>query len=313
FTISASQCPVRVDNKLRNYGGSIGGPIAKNKLFFFFAYEGEHRNNLQFGNNYVYTPQFITLVKQVAPNSIAAKIVSQQSIQPRTVSVLPSSCADTTAGAGQCAVVAGGLDLGSPNTAGSGPGDPYLSLGAPSFIGSGLDGIPDIQNVEMAYPNPGTGNQYNARVDWNLSSRHTIAASTYLTSSESTNPPGTDQTSVASRDVITKPFSPAGTLLWNWVISPTSLNEVRANFSHFGFNEVNTNPTANYGIPDVEIEGLFKNGRRLWFGVPQGANTPGIISQNTYGFGDNFTKTLSKHNLKFGFEYRKEQNNNNQV
>src|SRR5205085_922363 len=79
FTISASQCPVRVDNKLRNYGGSIGGPVAKNKLFFFLAYEGEHRNNLQFGNNYVYTPQFISLVKQVAPNSIAAKIVSQQS------------------------------------------------------------------------------------------------------------------------------------------------------------------------------------------------------------------------------------------
>ncbi|MFL6440103.1 MAG: TonB-dependent receptor domain-containing protein [Terriglobales bacterium] len=313
FTRSGTLCPVRVDNKLRNYGGSIGGPIAKDKVFFFFAYEGEHRNNTAFGNNYVYTPQYLNLIKQVAPNSIAAKVTSQPEVQPRIVSVLPSSCADTTAGAGQCAVVSGGLDLGSPNTAGTGPGNPYLSLGAPSFIGSGLDGVPDIQNVEMAYPNPGIGNQYNGRVDWTLSSNHTIAASTYITAGQSTSPPGTDQTSSPSRDVINKPFSPAGTVLWNWVVSPTSLNEVRVNFSHFGFNEINTNPSANYGIPDDEIEGLFKNGRRLWFGVPQGSNTPGLISQNTYGVGDNFSKTFSKHNLKFGFDYRKEQNNNNQV
>lgn len=317
FTSGGSQCPVRVDNKLRNYGGSIGGPIKKDKLFFFFAYEGEHRSNTNYGINYVYTPQFVSLVKQVAPNSIAAKIVSQPGVQPRIVSALTSSCADFNVTATQCAVVNGGVDLGSPFTAGSGPGDPYLSLNnagvGGAAIGGGLDGIPDLELAEMAYPNPGTGNQFNGRMDWNLSSKHTIAASTYITYANSTNPPGTDQTSAPSRDVINKPFTPAGTLLWNWIVSPTSLNEVRLNFSHFGFNEINSNPNANYGIPDVEIQDLLKNGRRVWFGVPQGSNTPGLISQNTYGFGDNFTKTFSKHNLKFGFDLRKEQNNNNQV
>jgi outer membrane receptor protein involved in Fe transport len=318
FTSGGSQCPVRVDNKLRNYGGSIGGPIKKDKLFFFFAYEGEHRNNTNYGTNYVYTPQFINLVKQAAPNSIAAKIVSQPGIQPRIVSALNSSCGDLNVSATQCAVVNGGLDIGSPFTGGTGPGDPYLSLNnqgvGGAFVGGGLDGVPDLELAEMAYPNPGTGNQFNGRVDWNLSSRHTIAASTYITYANSTNPPGTDQTSAPSRDVINKPFTPAGTLLWNWIVSPTSLNEVRVNFSHFGFNEVTSNPNANYGIPDVEIQDLpLKNGRRIWFGVPQGSNTPGLISQNTYGFGDSFTKTFSKHNLKFGFDYRKEQNNNNQV
>lgn len=317
FTSGGSQCPVRVDNQLRNYGGSIGGPIKKDKLFFFFAYEGEHRNNVSYGTNYVYTPQFISLVKQAAPNSIAAKIVSQPGVQPRIVSTLNPSCADLNVSATQCAVVNGGLDIGSPFTAGSGPGDPYLSLNnqgvGGAALGGGLDGIPDLQLAEMAYPNPGTGNQFNGRMDWNLSSKHTIAASTYITYANSTNPPGTDQTSTPSRDVVNKPLSPAGTLLWNWIVSPSSLNEVRVNFSHFGFNEVNSNPNANYGIPDVEVQDLLKNGRRIWFGVPQGANTPGLISQNTYGFGDNFTKTFSKHNLKFGFDYRKEQNNNNQV
>jgi carboxypeptidase family protein/TonB-dependent receptor-like protein len=317
FTSGGSQCPVRVDNKLRNYGGSVGGPIKKDKLFFFFAYEGEHRNNITYGNNYVYTPQFINIVKQAAPNSIAAKIVSQPGIQPRVVGVLPSSCADFNVDATQCQMVNGGVDLGSPDTAGSGPGNPYLPLNTAGVggarLGGGLDGIPDLELAEMGYPNPGRGNQFNGRVDWNPSSRHTIAASTYLTYANNTNPPGTDQTSAPSRDVVNKPFSPAGTLLWNWILSPTTLNEVRVNFSHFGFNEVSSNPSANFGIPDVEIQDLLKNGRRIWFGVPQGANTPGLISQNTYGFGDNLTRTFSRHNLKFGFEYRKEQNNNNQV
>src|SRR5262249_42580966 len=45
FTIVASQCPERVNQKYRQFGASIGGPILKNKLFFFFSYEGVRSNN----------------------------------------------------------------------------------------------------------------------------------------------------------------------------------------------------------------------------------------------------------------------------
>jgi hypothetical protein len=114
--------------------------------------------------------------------------------------------------------------------------------------------------------------------------------------------------------VTNKPFSPAGTILWNWAVSATKLNEVRLNFSRFAFDEVaNTKGIVNWGIPDVEIQDFLINGRRIWFGAPQGANTPGLIAQNTYGFGDIFSMARSKHSLKFGFQYRKEQNNNNEI
>ena len=308
---------VRVENKLRDFGGSIGGPIHKDKVFFFFAYEGEHAFNETFGINYIETPQFIQEVTAANPNSIAAKILAAPGTTPRVAAILTPSCNDVNRPAQDCAVVPGGLDLGSPFPAGSAPDDPYLPLNSNlggAQIGGGLDGLPDIELAQLVYPNPRTGAQYNARVDWTINSKHTFAASTYLTNSTSTNPPGTDQTSAPNRDVINKPFSPAGTLLWNWVVSPTMLNQARVNFSRFGFNEVSsTAGKVNWGIPDVEIQDVLKNGRRIWFGVPQGENTPGILAQNTYGVGDSFSVELAQHALKFGFDYRKEQNNNNEV
>ncbi len=315
---------VRIDNKIRNYGGSVGGPIIKNKVFFFFAYEGEHAFNQAFGINYVETPQFIQAVTAALPNSIAAQILAAPGAAPRIAAVLTPSCSDLnrpatdSLGNPTCQVLTGGLDIGSPFPAGSGPGNPYLKLGSPeiggALVGGGLDGNPDIELAQLVYPGHRTGNQYNARVDWTINSKHTFSASTYLTRSTSTNPPGTDQTSAASRDIINKPFSPAATVLWNWIVSSAKLNEVRLNFSRFAFNEVqSTKGIVNWGIPDAEIQDVFKSGRRIWFGAPQGENTPGILAQNTYGFGDTFSWALSRHSLKFGFQYRKEQNNNNEV
>ena len=45
FTIVASHCPTRNDQKYRDFAGSFGGPIIHEKLFFFFSYEGLRESN----------------------------------------------------------------------------------------------------------------------------------------------------------------------------------------------------------------------------------------------------------------------------
>src|SRR5947207_5037574 len=45
FTLTASHCPSRVDQKYRDFAGSIGGPLFKNRLFFFVSYEGLRLSN----------------------------------------------------------------------------------------------------------------------------------------------------------------------------------------------------------------------------------------------------------------------------
>src|SRR5437762_11063725 len=80
--------PQRVNQKLRQFAGSIGGPVIKDRVFFFFSYEGVRSSNTQLVRSVTAeTPQFQQYVKQVNPNSIAAKIFNKPGSALRIVSV----------------------------------------------------------------------------------------------------------------------------------------------------------------------------------------------------------------------------------
>src|SRR4030095_11914119 len=87
-------------------------------------------------------------------------------------------------------------------------------------------------------------------------------------------------------------------------ISATMLNEARFNFTRWSFNEVDSNPDVNFGIPRIEIEGLLPGGDRLRFGANRSENTPGILKESQIDFSDALTKITGNHALKFGGSYR---------
>ena len=296
--------PTRVNNNFRQYGANFGGPVFKDKLFFFFSYEGLKSNNVDISApTFVETDDFRTRVIAQRPGSIAAQVLSQAGVEPRIASVLNATCAvdagisDTT----RCAEVTGGLDVGQM----TGATGTYVSLGTPQ--GGGLDGNPDIQLVTLRLPSTSRGNQYNARVDW-YAGKNQFAVSTYLTSQNSISSDEGGR-SRPNQDVTFQPFTSALMLTWIRPISSTLFNEARFNYTRYNFNTLSSNPNVDWGIPRIEIEGY--NFDRIRFGPDWSETTPAAFTQNTYTYRDTLNWTHGRHAFKFGGDIAFEQDNNN--
>lgn len=310
----------RVENRLRQFGGSFGGPLpylnfgeggpfaksGKDKLFFYFAYEGLRSGSNNIFQSFVETAQYRNLVRTLRPNGVTAQVFRTAGIEPRIASALPSTClfAGFRPEENRCREVAGGLDLGSlSRSLGQ-----YVPFNEPT--GGGFDGIPDIQYVNLFSPNSFKGNQYFTRVDFNATSKDSIAVSTFFTPTINNGSDGGGRSRQIG-DIISDRIAFSTALIYNRSISASMFNQARFNYSGFSYNEVESNPNANFGIPRIEVEGLPFD--RIRFGAPQGENTPGILSEKSLDFSDTFNYIVGNHALKFGTQLRFDFNNSSIV
>jgi hypothetical protein len=58
------------------FGGTIGGPIVKNKLFFFAAADGLRQSSTSSGSNIFETPDFLAYAKSAFPNSVGTAVLT---------------------------------------------------------------------------------------------------------------------------------------------------------------------------------------------------------------------------------------------
>jgi hypothetical protein len=306
--------PVRVNDYIRQFGGSLGGPLylprfgeggpstfgGPNKSFFFLSYEGLRNTSNGIGRAFVETPEFRSLVQQLRPGSVTSGVFAASGIVPRIITVFAPNCGVFGNDANRCRVVTGGLDIGSPTRAQG----LYVPFSQPT--GGGFDGIPDIQEIQFALPGRNRGNQYNARLDFTPTENDRFSLSTYITRQDNLGSDG----AAAGRPIADLPFKPlnsSGTIMYLRTLSPTTFNEARINGTGFSLDQQKDASNTNFGIPRVEVEGLPFD--RIRFGAPRSENTPGILAQNIFEFSDTLSKLIGNHALKFGAVFRHEQDN----
>ena len=302
---------VRDDDSFRQFAATLGGPIVKNKLFFFFNYEGLRAKDTTFENNWVETPQLDSLIASDRSGTPVSTILAQTGLAPRIKQILTPSCALWVIASEPCAVVGTGVDIGSPGEA-YGTYNPSFTPGPAEYAGGGLDGVPDLEYAQIYLPATTSGDQYNARVDYNAG-KNLFSINTFLTFYNTISADaGAEGRPMA--DLGTKNFSPSGFLSWIRTINSTTLNEARFNFTRYSYNGITSNPQVNWAIPRIEIQGLpLPGGQDIYYGAPQGDDSPGILAQNTFSFRDVLSKVVGNKAFKFGFEFNREQDNDSLI
>jgi hypothetical protein len=290
----ASQKGLIKDSALYNQlGGSVGAPIWKNKIFGFFAYEEQRASYSQTGTGWYETDAFRAMGHS---GSIANTVLTFPGSAVVTSGIITSACTDIGLVENvTCKTVTGGLNIGSPMPYNAGTQDLTFINNLTPGVGGGLSTAADIAHYSTVNPTNQVSQQYNGRLDADVTGKDHVSVAMYLQQQSQTNYNGGAR---AYNFFNHKEKHDALSAIWNHTFSPTLLNEARANAAGWRYNEIADNPQAPVGIPQMS-----------WYQSPGNTGLNGLgsslgsdLDQWTFQYKDIATKVFSRHTIKFGGE-----------
>lgn len=265
---------------LRNtFGGSIGGPVRKNKLFYFVAYEGQR------------TAEDLQVVQEVPTASFRAGNViytTSNCSSPNT----PYSCVNGLVTLDKANIASMDPNCSGDGTCPMGPGvnsaaeTYYAQLKMPNGLELG-DGN-NFASYTFASPNPINLNTLIAKIDYNLGAKHRIFVRGNLQDDHTLGPIQFPGQPPNYRIVDNSKGIAVGDV---WTISPTLVNNFRYGLVRQGY--------ANRGITDSDYV-KFQDIATL----TGAGNTSQIVDVPDNDFVDDFTWVKGAHTLQFGVNYR---------
>jgi len=308
--------------RFNQFGATFGGPIVKNKLFFFASYQGDRFKTVQPPTPLLQeTPQWRAAVAAADPNSVAALLYKNF---PPNVSGTPSVtltdyvpggnfsgsgfsdfvdylCPDTTNAtiAAKFQAILGVLPTDNFSSVPALGGAPCSTTPA-QRPGTMDRTLPFLESSVISFPSQTIGNLFNGneaslRLDYNPSERNRFFASfNWFRSNDSFGPFNASLSSARGFLAPEKFFYPNFQFSYVHTFSPTVLNEFRAGYT-LNWSVIQA---GHPGVPQVE----FDDGS-AGFGAYNGY--PQFFKDHVYSYSDMMSISHGNHNVKAGADFRR--------